>query len=68
MPVTEHPASDWEPSVAVNSRGEAAVAWDSYRHGNYDIFYRSYANGKLGALDARDQEPRFRGACFGRIR
>ena len=49
--VTEHPANDWEPSIAVNSRGEAAIAWDSYRHGNYDIFLRRYANGKLGPLD-----------------
>lgn len=49
--VTEHPANDWEPSVALNSRGEAAIAWDSYRHGNYDIFLRRFADGRLGPLE-----------------
>ena len=48
--VTEHPASDWEPALAVNSRGEAAIAWDSYRHGNYDVFLRQYRNNKLGPV------------------
>jgi hypothetical protein len=49
--VTEHPANDWEPSVAVNSRGEAAIAWDSYRHGNYDVFLRRFSDGELGPLE-----------------
>ena len=51
MKVTEHPANDWEPSVAVNSRGEAAIAWDSYRHGNYDIFLRRFVDGELGPVE-----------------
>ncbi len=49
--VTDHPANDWEPSIALNSRGEAAIAWDSYRHGNYDIFLRRFVNGGLGPLE-----------------
>ena len=49
--VTEHPANDWEPSVAVNSRGEAAIAWDSYRNGDYNIFLRRFADGKLGPVE-----------------
>ncbi len=57
--VTGHPANDWEPSVAVNSRGEAAIAWDSYRHGNYDIFLRRYADGKLGPLERITASPDF---------
>ena len=57
--VTEHPANDWEPSVAVNSRGEAAIAWDSYRHGNYDIFLRRYVDGKLGPLERITASPDF---------
>ena len=54
--VTEHPANDWEPSIAVNSRGEAAIAWDSYRHGNYDIFLRRYVNGEAGPAGTPDRE------------
>ena len=57
--VTEHPANDWEPSVAVNSRGEAAIAWDSYRHGNYDIFLRRYVDGKLAPLERITASPDF---------
>ncbi len=49
--VTEHPANDWEPSIALNSRGEVAIAWDSYRHGNYDIFLRRFVEGRLQPLE-----------------
>lgn len=51
MKVTEHSANDWEPSVAVNSRGEAAIAWDSYRNGDYDIFLRRFVDGRLGPVE-----------------
>ncbi len=57
--VTEHPANDWEPSIAVNARGEAAVAWDSYRHGNYDIFLRRFVDGELGPLQRITASPDF---------
>ncbi len=57
--ITRHPASDWEPALAVNSRGEAAILWDSYRHGNYDIFLRRWAAGKLGPVERLTSSPDF---------
>jgi hypothetical protein len=44
--VSEHPASDVEPSVAVRADGEAWVAWSSWRDGdyasgNYEIYARA---------------------------
>ena len=41
-------ANDWEPSVTVNSSGDAWVVWDSYERGNYDVMARKYSRGKLG--------------------
>ena len=39
--LSESPANDWEPAVAVGSDGSAYVAWDTYDRGNYDIEFRS---------------------------
>lgn len=57
--ISEHPANDWEPNIAINSRGEAAIAWDSYRHGQYDIFLRRYAAGKLSPVQRITTSPDF---------
>ncbi len=46
--ITNHPANDWEPRVAVDSSGQAHIVWDTYRNGNYDVFMRRYSNGQLG--------------------
>lgn len=35
--VSQHPANDWEPALAVRD-GTAYIAWDSYRRGDYDLF------------------------------
>ena len=41
--------SAWNPEAAADSRGNLWVTWDSYRHGNYDIFLRRLApDGTLG--------------------
>jgi hypothetical protein len=45
--VTDNPASDWEPAVAVTPDGAFHVAWDSYR-GDYDVFLRSMSRGAWG--------------------
>lgn len=39
--VSTSAANDWEPAVAVDSKGNAWVAWDSYAAGNYDVLLRS---------------------------
>ena len=36
--VSNHPANDWSPAIAVDRRGRVQVAFDSYRAGNYDVF------------------------------
>ena len=41
--------SAWVPEAAADSTGAVWVAWDSYRHGNYDIYLRKIsADGELG--------------------
>ena len=46
--VTDSPANDWKPQIAVDAEDQAHIVWDSYRNGNYDVFLRRYANGRLG--------------------
>ncbi len=43
--VTGRPGNDWNPAVALDSRGVAWVAYDSYRGGNYDVFLAGMAGG-----------------------
>ncbi len=50
-------ANDWEPAVAVDSQGVAWVVWDSYEHGNYDVFLRSFDGREAGRLVAVTTEP-----------
>ncbi|MEZ5399881.1 MAG: DUF3604 domain-containing protein [Bryobacteraceae bacterium] len=57
--VSESPANDWEPSVAAGSDGAAFIAWDSYDKSNYDIFFRSFEGGKLGAIQPVTSNARF---------
>lgn len=41
--------SAWVPEAAADSSGALWVTWDSYRHGNYDIYLRKIsAEGELG--------------------
>ncbi len=57
--VSESPANDWEPQIAGGPDGQAHVVWDSYHDGNYDVFYRSYANAELGEIEQVTRSPRF---------
>lgn len=51
--VTDHPANDWEPCLAVRNDGSLAVLWDTYRNGSYDVYMRRRStDGTLGALRA----------------
>ncbi len=59
MQVSASGANDWEPQVAGGPEGQAHIVWDSYHNGNYDIFYRSYANGALGEIEQVTSSPRF---------
>ena len=48
--VSASPRNDWEPAVAVDSRGTAIVAWDTYDKGRYDVLMRSVAGGRPGPV------------------
>jgi len=45
--VTTHPASDWEPAIAIDPSNRLHIVYDTYRHGNYDVFLRTYYDGAL---------------------
>ncbi|HYM11460.1 MAG TPA: DUF3604 domain-containing protein [Bryobacterales bacterium] len=42
-------ADDWEPAVALDSRGTAWISWDSYQAGNYDVFLASFDGARASA-------------------
>ena len=44
--VSGRPGNDWNPAVALDSRGAAWVAYDSYRNGNYDVYLTALRNGE----------------------
>ena len=44
--VSGSPGNDWDPAVALDSRGAAWVAYDSYRNGNYDVYLTARADGE----------------------
>ena len=48
--LSESPRNDWEPAVAVDSKGVAIVAWDTYDKGRYDVLMRRIEEGRLGAI------------------
>lgn len=35
-------ANEWQPSIATDSDGRVAVAWDTYKKGDYDVYYAIY--------------------------
>ena len=45
--VSGQPGNDWNPDVAIDSRGAAWVAYDSYRNGNYDVFLVAIKDGEI---------------------
>jgi hypothetical protein len=58
--VSDHPADDWAPALAVGPGGRPSVAFDTYRNGNFDVLlYRSgggngTANGSRGLAAVAD--------------
>ncbi len=46
--VTRSAANEWQPAVAVDDRGNAWIGYDTYEHGNYDVYLTrvSFAGGK----------------------
>ncbi len=46
--LTQSAQDDWEPAVAVDTAGNAWVAWDSYREMGYDLLLRKVAADGMG--------------------
>jgi hypothetical protein len=57
--VSNSVANDWSPAIATGARGEIWVAWDTYDRGNYDVYARRLADGRLDEPVAVATSPRF---------
>ena len=42
--ISNSPKNEWDPAIAADKAGRVAVAWDSYRNGNYDVYARTWSN------------------------
>ncbi len=50
----------WNPDGVVDSQGNLYVAWDSYKSGNYDIFFRKISvDGSSGTPEQVTASPKF---------
>lgn len=58
-PRKEQRANDWNPDVAIDSKGSAWVGWDTYDGRSYNIRMRPVRNGKPGKLLRVTDTPRF---------
>ena len=56
--VSRTEANEWDPSVALDAKGNAWVAYDSYRNGNYDV-YLARVNGSEASEIPVTTTPRF---------
>ncbi len=47
--------NDWDPAVAVDSKGNAWIVWDTYENGNYDVRLRQVALPPKGVVADSDE-------------
>jgi hypothetical protein len=57
--VASSPGNDWNPSIAAGSGGRVTIAWDTYRHGNYDVMMRTFAGGNWASETAAANTARY---------
>lgn len=48
--VCDRAGNQWGPAIATSADGQVVVAWDSYEHGNYDVYLRRWADGRWGEI------------------
>ena len=58
-PSRDRRANDWSPAIAVDSKGTAWIAWDTYDGGSYNIRLRSVTDGIPGEPLRVTNSPRF---------
>ena len=58
-PQKQDRANDWNPDLAVDSKGTAWAAWDTYDGGSYNIRMRRIVNGQPGEIMRVTDTPRF---------
>ena len=49
--VSDEAANKWYPDIAVDSKGTAWIAWDTYRNDSYDVLLRNFRDGKFGPVE-----------------
>lgn len=60
MTVASSTANEWNPAIAASSTGEVTIAWDSYRKGDYDVYFRTYdKDARAGDEKAADSSARY---------
>jgi hypothetical protein len=58
--ISESPANEWSPALAIDKSGRIHVAYDTYQAGNYDIMLRSRSReGTLTSVQSVTSSPRF---------
>jgi hypothetical protein len=58
--ISEGPANEWSPALAIDKGGRVHVAYDSYASGNYDIMLRTRSrDGSLGPALAVARTPKY---------
>ncbi len=55
--VSAHAADDWDPALCATSDGRIVVAWDTYRNGSFDVYFREFAAGDGAPKAAGDARP-----------
>ena len=58
--ISDGPADEWSPAIAIDRSGRVHVAYDTYQAGNYDVMLRTRgADGTLGSTRAVASSPKF---------
>ncbi len=49
LAITSGKANEWQPSISIDSKGRAWIAYDTYENGNYDVMLRSVTDLKVSS-------------------